>query len=635
MTLISAGLVLMTAAPVLANGLDVTPPAAVNNLTLYNPTSSSLDLMWRAPGDDGSVGTAALYDIRYSTTPFSTAADFDNATQVSGEPTPSVADTMETMTVSGLAADTHYYFAMKTQDEVPNTSAISTLPSLWTNPLTDVIAPAAVTTLALSGATASTIALTWTAPGDDGISGTAALYDIRYSTAPILTDGDFTAAAQVLGEPAPTEGGTVQTKTVTGLAANTLYYFAMKTQDEVPNTSAVSNLPSLSTLAAADVTPPAAVSNLALSGATASTIELAWTAPGDDGASGTAALYDIRYSTAPILTDGDFTAAAEVLGDPFPAVAGTSQTMTAIGLAANTTYYFAMKTRDEVPNISAVSNLPSLSTLATADITAPAAVSNLTPSGATTSTIALTWTAPGDDGASGTAALYDIRYSTAPIVTPAEFSAASLVSGEPAPAVAGTVQTMTATGLAANTLYYFAMKTQDEAPNISALSNLTSLATVAVSDITPPAAVNNMTLSAPTTSSLFISWVAPGDDGASGTAALYDIRYSTAPITTPAEFTAAAQVLGEPAPAVAGTSQTMAATGLSANTHYYFAMKTQDEVPNISAISTLPSLSTLATADIIAPAAVTTLATLAATASSIDLTWTAPGDDGASGTAAP
>ena len=46
-------------------------------------------------------------------------------------------------------------------------------------------------------------------------------------------------------------------------------------------------------------------------------------------------------------------------GEPTPAAAGTSQNMTVSGLTASTTYYFAMKTSDEVPNTSALSNVAS------------------------------------------------------------------------------------------------------------------------------------------------------------------------------------------------------------------------------------------------------------------------------------
>jgi membrane protein involved in colicin uptake len=112
----------------------------------------------------------------------------------------------------------------------------------------------------------------------------------------------------------------------------------------------------------ADVTAPSAVT-LSLSGATSSSIVVGWTAPGDDAATGTAASYDLRYSTSAIVTAADFAAATAATGEPAPAVAGTAQSVTVSGLSAGTTYFFAMKAQDEVPNVSAMSNVPSLATL--------------------------------------------------------------------------------------------------------------------------------------------------------------------------------------------------------------------------------------------------------------------------------
>ncbi len=107
---------------------DTTPPSAVTNLAASNPASNSIKLTWTAPGDDGNTGTASQYDIRYSTSPI-TDSNWNSATQVSGEPTPLVAGSSETFTVTGLSPDTTYYFALKTADEVPNWSAISNSPS--------------------------------------------------------------------------------------------------------------------------------------------------------------------------------------------------------------------------------------------------------------------------------------------------------------------------------------------------------------------------------------------------------------------------------------------------------------------------------------------------------------------------
>lgn len=112
-----------------------------------------------------------------------------------------------------------------------------------------------------------------------------------------------------------------------------------------------------------DTVPPADVSDLSTSGATASSINLSWTAPGDDGNSGTASSYDVRYSTIPI-TSGNWDSAIQVSGEPTPSIAGTNETMTVSGLVSATTYYFAIKTADEVPNGSGLSNVASGTTLA-------------------------------------------------------------------------------------------------------------------------------------------------------------------------------------------------------------------------------------------------------------------------------
>ena len=226
-----------------------------------------------------------------------------------------------------------------------------------------------------------------------------------------------------------------------------------------------------------DTTAPSAVSNLSAPSSTSNSVTLNWTAPGDDGSTGTATTYDIRRSTATI-TDANWASATAVTGEPAPQVAGTAQSMTVSGLSASTTYYFAMKTADEVPNTSALSNVISRATTAGSDSTAPAAVSNLTAPSSTSSSVTLNWTAPGDDGSTGTATTYDIRRSTATI-TDANWASATAVTGEPTPAAAGTGQSMTVSGLNASTTYYFAMKTADEVPNTSGLSNVVSRATTA------------------------------------------------------------------------------------------------------------------------------------------------------------
>ncbi|MDI6791805.1 MAG: FlgD immunoglobulin-like domain containing protein, partial [bacterium] len=120
----------------------------------------------------------------------------------------------------------------------------------------DTTAPAQITNLVAGSPTTTSLALTWTAPGDDGDSGTAAAYDIRYSTSQI-TEGNWSLATQVTGEPAPQIAGTTQTLTIADLLSGTTYYFRMTASDEVPNTSSLSNEATGTTYLA--VNPPAQV----------------------------------------------------------------------------------------------------------------------------------------------------------------------------------------------------------------------------------------------------------------------------------------------------------------------------------------------------------------------------------------
>jgi hypothetical protein len=78
----------------------------------------------------------------------------------------------------------------------------------------------------------------------------------------------------------------------------------------------------------------------------------------------------------------------------------------------------------------------------------------------------LTWVATGDDAEAGTAAYYELRYSSFPITDEAAFDAASAVAGLPVPAVAGTIEEFVVPGLDFGR-YYFSLRAYDEAGNAS------------------------------------------------------------------------------------------------------------------------------------------------------------------------
>jgi hypothetical protein len=111
--------------------------------------------------------------------------------------------------------------------------------------------------------------------------------------------------------------------------------------------------------AAGDVTPPGTVSNLAAApGQYPGEIRLTWTAPGDDGATGTASAYIIKVSHAAINA-ANFGAAADLerwIAEPPPLAGASAETLFVFGLNPDSTWHFALEATDEVPNTSAVSN---------------------------------------------------------------------------------------------------------------------------------------------------------------------------------------------------------------------------------------------------------------------------------------
>ena len=218
----------------------------------------------------------------------------------------------------------------------------------------DTIPPAGVTGLYLESPTTSAISLVWIAPGDDGTAGQATAYDIRYATS-VITEQNWAAAIPVNNPPAPKPAGQLETIVVPYLNSVTKYYFALKTSDEVPNLSPISNCPDTTTLQ--EFTVPAPVSDL--NGVTLSDSELllTWTAPGDDGSSGTASQYDIRYSFFP-LTVQNWDTANRFTGEPAPNPGGELDSFLVIGFPPDSSFYYGMKTADEVPNWSLLSNTP-------------------------------------------------------------------------------------------------------------------------------------------------------------------------------------------------------------------------------------------------------------------------------------
>ena len=373
----------------------------------------------------------------------------------------------------------------------------------------DAIAPSVITDLATSNPTSSSVILSWTAPGDDESTGTAARYIIKLSTVPITAA--TWKSANFLEYRVLKTAGSAESMTVSGLSAGTTYYFVLRTHEvefdvarvegrhegrsvipprgEVPNKSLLSNMASTTTLSAADIIAPSYIIDLVALNRTSSSVILSWTAPGDDESTGTAASYEIVYSTNPEISKENWRVVTQVSGESAPKIAGATEIFTISGLSASTSYYFRMRTSDEAPNWSKHSNELHIQTLSPEedDTSLPGPVADLAVSNPTTSSLDLSWTASGDNGDKDTATSYDIRYSTS-WITQENWDSTIQVSDEPIPQPPGSSETFTVSGLSAGITYYFLVRVLDEAGNESVFSNATSAETSSASPSPDPVA---------------------------------------------------------------------------------------------------------------------------------------------------
>ena len=98
------------------------------------PNGATLWVAWTATGDDGLTGQAWQCDLRYSTTPVggSVPTWWNQAIQVSGEPSPSPSGVVDSVLVTGLSPGTTYYFVLRIGDEALNWSNYSNATSAQT-----------------------------------------------------------------------------------------------------------------------------------------------------------------------------------------------------------------------------------------------------------------------------------------------------------------------------------------------------------------------------------------------------------------------------------------------------------------------------------------------------------------------
>ncbi len=340
---------------------DVMPPAKITTLTAATGTSTGkVTLKWKAVGDDGLVGTATKYEVRYF--PYtgvlpSCTLDWGSGTPyIYGLPLPVIAGAEQQVTLSGLVPGLRYDFCIAAVDEVGNMGipsnrayAIATAGVPYGTGTYDDAHPA------------------WSYVGNwERITDPAARSHTVHISKKINNTASFyfTGSQFVFTYLTSATGGLmdvyidgVYTTTIDQytLFPNSFYYtspmlangphfvqFVHMTQSRV-------TVDQIYIWAPVDGGPPDPITDLAaVPGLNDGEVDLSWTTTGDDpGNAGTATKYEIRYSTNPInnLVDWDY---AKPVGGIFPppSAGGAVENVTATGMTPGAHYYFAVRSYD-------------------------------------------------------------------------------------------------------------------------------------------------------------------------------------------------------------------------------------------------------------------------------------------------
>ena len=280
-----------------------------------------------------------------------------------------------------------------------------------------------------------------------------------------------------------------------------------------------------------DITAPA-ISSLAVGSITTTGATVTWTT----NEAATSKVY--VSATNPASTSSALTQVGGL-------VTGHSVALT--GLANNTTYYVVVMSADGSGN-SSLSSQVSFTT-GVADVTAPI-ISSLSVGSITTTGATVTWTT----NEAATSKVY--VSATNPASTSSSLTeVAGLVTGH----------SVALTGLASSTTYYVIVTSTDASANL-AVSSQTSFTTATPDMISP--IIANVTVTGVATTTGTISWTT----NELATGSVYFSTTSPAVVGT-SMFVAAGSLLG---------AQSVALTGLSASTTYYYIVTAKDASNNVA-----------------------------------------------------
>lgn len=344
---------------------DGVPPTSISTFSASTGRGGAggvVDLSWTAVGDDNSIATATLYVVKYSQVPITDTASFNSASTYTQNWTPLTAGSLEKRAMTGLSEDILYYFSIVAVDAAGNSGGLSMNALLnksvsARSSLPDVTPPASVADAVVTpGSLEGQIALSWSAPGDDGVTGTVDRYVIRYSTS-LLSAQNLSLASLYAQAIIPRTPGGREGLLMSGFQGGTVYFFSVSGVDDAGFEGGISNVVSIN--AQYDVTPPGKIGLLTLSlDERSQEVVVKFTASGDDGTLGTAAGYDIRYSST-LMTTGSASLGTAYVSTLAAASYGQVEVlrMSLRVFTKGVTTYLSVAAKDERGNVGTYPNI--------------------------------------------------------------------------------------------------------------------------------------------------------------------------------------------------------------------------------------------------------------------------------------
>jgi prepilin-type N-terminal cleavage/methylation domain-containing protein len=533
-------------------GLYSVPSSSITPLAVPGPPTgvtaiagnASAVVSWSAPVANGS-GAITLYTVTSSPGGF----------------TCTTAGSL-TCTVSGLTNGMAYTFTVTAANAVG--TGPSSSPSTAVVPATVPDAPTGVT---VNGAQHETI--NWVAPVANGGS-TITAYTLQYA-------------------PSPYSSWTTITTTITGTSyTDTALTFGTSYEFRVAATNSIGtgaySAPSAVAVPATNPANPTGVTSSYTPGATQITVS--WTIPANDGFGNSAAANITSYTAT--SSPGGFTCTSASAGAPAPSCVIT-------GLTPGSTYTFTV-TATNTYGLSSPSSSPSSpSAVIVINPTAPTSVTAVYVGGTTSA--AISWTAPSNDGYGGSTGGAITGYT----VTSSPGALTCTTSG--APAATG----CSVSGLSGGQTYTFTVTATNSAGLVSPASvpsNPTGNVTTVPGTPTGVAGTSNAD------SQSVVTWSAPASTGGSPITA-YTVQYAVSPYSSWTTATSSA------------ATTTYTVTGLTNGTPYEFRVAATNAV-GTGVFSAPSAIATPATAPD-APTGV--VGTSYANTQSV-VTWSAPAYNG-------